>query len=496
MTIDTKPFESGLSQRIHETIPTVADHADESEYIQSPIDARLNKRIERLSQKIGRKIFKQMAKHEPPAWKPAGLENIAMSLMMKDEDLRYRMLRFVDVYPALKDAKTLSKTLEEYLHSPALATGDKPGKLSMIARSIGKDRPLARKPMQVASKFGISRMGSQFIAGHTPEEVAPRIRKMVEDGFEFSLDLLGEFVVSDVQADDFLRRYREMVERFGKLVNAKSQNKNTGPLVNISIKLSSLTSKFEPADPEGTSEAVRNRLRGLFRAAKSNGVFINVDMEKYEYRDLTLQIILDLLDEEEFRGFKNIGTVHQAYLKDAHETLLWFLDELRQRDQEMTIRLVKGAYWDSEQIWARQRGWPVPVITNKQDTDAMYERCTSTLLQNSDLVRTAIASHNVRSIAYALACVQAMKIDRSRFELQMLYGMAGSIKDALHGMNWPVRIYTPCGELIPGMAYLVRRILENTSNESFLVQRFGAGVSAAMLLADPKAPSLKLSPKK
>lgn len=471
----------------------MATIAETQQQGQAPAEAHISpkrdhclEKAEVLTQKIGRRIFREMARHEPPAWKPAGLENLLMSLMMKDEDLRYRMLRFVDVYPALRDAKTLARHLDEYLTSPALATGAPSGSMSIIARQVGKERPVTRQAIQWASRFGISQMGNQFIAGHTPEEVAPVIRKMEKKGFRFSLDLLGEFVVSDKQADDFLRRYQEMAERFEELLGPGGKSAGDQPRVNISIKLSSLTSKFEPMDPEGTSESVRERLRPLFRAAKRRGVFLNVDMEKYEYRDLTLQIILDLLDEEEFRGLKHIGTVHQAYLKDADASLRWFLSELRSRNQQMTIRLVKGAYWDSEQIWARQKDWPVPVITNKAQTDAMFERCTRILLENHDLVRTAIASHNVRSIAHSLALRRVLKVPQERFELQMLYGMAGSMMDALRAMGWPVRIYTPCGELIPGMAYLVRRILENTSNESFLRQRFSQGIAENKLLQDPK----------
>ncbi len=446
------------------------------------------RRLEKLTQEIGHRIFDKIDRNQP---RFAGVDDRLMALMMKDEDLRYRMLRFVDVYPALKNSRQIGEHLEEYLTSNELATGHQPTALSVMARTVGKSRVTTRGLIAWASKFGISRMGRQFIAGHTPEEVAEKIRKMETQGFLFSLDLLGEFVASESQAEHFAGRYLEMIERFGDLLGPKPPTlrrkrlEDAGPRVNISIKLSSLTSKFEPMDPEGTSKAVRERLRPMFRAARDRGVFLNVDMEKYDYRDLTLQIILDLLDEEEFQDCDYIGTVVQAYLKDAAESLEWFIGELRKRNQQITIRLVKGAYWDSEQIWARAKDWPVPVITVKPETDAMYERCTRMLLENSDLIRTAIGSHNVRSIAHAMALRRVMRVPARRFECQMLYGMAGSIKDALREMGMPVRIYVPCGELIPGMAYLVRRILENTSNESFLRQRFSDGVSEAKLLANP-----------
>lgn len=446
-------------------------------------------RLESMAKANGRRLFKALRKYEPRGLRLQRAQDFVMKLMMHDEDLRYRMLRFVDVYPSLNSQEAIARHLEEYLTAEEIATGTEPTRLSNIARTVGKKRRSTQAPIAFASRMGINQMGSQFIAGSTPREVAVRIRRMEEQGFLFSLDLLGEFVASESQADEFQRRYLEMIEKFGRElgpVPRRVRHSVSGPRVNVSIKLSSLTSKFDPMDAVGTSTDVRRRLRPLFRSARKLGVFLNIDMEKREYRDLTLRIIIDLLGEEEFRGFEDIGTVHQAYLKDAEDTLRGFIRELRDRGQRMTIRLVKGAYWDSEQIWARQKGWPVPVYTDKEETDACYERCTKILLENHDTVRTAIASHNVRSIGWALAVKKALAVPDDRFEVQMLYGMAGPIKEALRDLGIPVRIYTPCGELIPGMSYLVRRILENTSNESFLRQRFAEGIAEGELLSDPK----------
>ncbi|MDX1973695.1 MAG: proline dehydrogenase family protein, partial [Candidatus Sumerlaeia bacterium] len=441
------------------------------------VDAALESALEADTVAFGKKLFAAVEKHKPNVLSIQRANDFIMQLMMKDEDLRYRMLRFVDVYPAVCRGASLTRHLEEYLTHPDLSSGKPQTTLSTLARQIGRERSSTKALIRWASSFGIKQMGSQFIAGNTPETVAPKIRRMESEGFMFSLDLLGEFVVSEKQADHYFQRYMEMVQRFGKLLGPSpaKANKASGPRVNISIKLSSQTSKFEVMDPHGTSERVRERLRPLLRAALKHQVFLNVDMEKFEYRDLTFRIILDLFDEEEFRGFPYLGIVHQAYLKDADDCLTWFLSELRKRNQQMTIRLVKGAYWDSEQIWARMKNWPVPVITQKRLTDAMYEKCLRILMQNTDVVRVAVASHNVRSIAHALALKKHYRVPTERFEFQVLYGMAGPIKDALLAAKMPVRIYTPCGELVPGMAYLVRRILENTSNESFLRQRFTEG---------------------
>lgn len=452
----------------------------------APASTALDRTIEEATQRLASRLDRLTDRHRPRIFHPAALQDAMLSLMMKDEDLRYRVLRFVDVYPALRTPEALAAHFEEYLSSPQLAHGLRSTPMLGWARraaAIGRRVPGLVRPI---SRFAVTQMARQFIAGDTPENVAPTIRRLQGEGFHFSLDLLGEFVASERQAEAFAKRYLEMIERFGAILGGSApRGVDAGPRVNVSIKLSSLASKFEPADPEGTSESVRARLRPLFRAARQRNVFLNVDMEKHEYRDLTLRIIRDLLSEPEFRGWPHVGTVAQAYLADADVSLRKHLDWMEQTGQEMTIRLVKGAYWDSEQLWAGMRGWDIPVILVKRDTDAMFERCTRMLLERHAVARTAIGSHNMRSIAHALALRDTLRVPHERFECQMLFGMAGPIRYALRELGVPLRIYTPCGDLLEGMAYLVRRILENTSNESFLRQRFAEG-GGASLLEDPK----------
>src|SRR5262249_52027339 len=146
---------------------------------------------------------------------------------------------------------------------------------------------------------------------------------------------------------------------------------------------------------------------------------------------------------------------------------------------------VKGAYWDYETVIAAQHDWPVPVYTEKWQSDACFERITRFLFQNHRWLRPAFGSHNVRSIAHALAVAEELDVGPSRYEFQMLYGMADAIKDVLNSMGRRVRIYTPYGQLLPGMAYLVRRLLENTSNESFLRAGFVEHVPEEQLLMNP-----------
>jgi RHH-type proline utilization regulon transcriptional repressor/proline dehydrogenase/delta 1-pyrroline-5-carboxylate dehydrogenase len=168
-----------------------------------------------------------------------------------------------------------------------------------------------------------------------------------------------------------------------------------------------------------------------------------------------------------------VGIALQAYLKDTGSDVPELIGWARSRGRRIAIRLVKGAYWDYEVVVNRQKGWPVPVFLNKEETDGSFERLTKVLFENIDMVRPAIASHNLRSISHAIACAEALNVPKGSFEFQMLYGMAEPLRKAVRARGFNVRVYAPVGELIPGMAYLVRRLLENTSNESNLRKSFG-----------------------
>ncbi len=210
-------------------------------------------------------------------------------------------------------------------------------------------------------------------------------------------------------------------------------------------------------------------------------------MESYAHKNSTLQLFRTLFMEPEFREWPHAGIVIQAYLRDAEADLRELIEWGRQRGTRFTVRLVKGAYWDYEKIKAAQNGWRVPVFLQKPESDANFEVCTRILLENESIVTSAFGSHNVRSIAHAQAYAQQLGIDKSRIEFQLLYGMAGPIKRALVEMGYRVREYCPVGELLPGMSYLVRRLLENTSNEGFLKAKFSDNAGPEQLLRDPRS---------
>jgi RHH-type proline utilization regulon transcriptional repressor/proline dehydrogenase/delta 1-pyrroline-5-carboxylate dehydrogenase len=208
-------------------------------------------------------------------------------------------------------------------------------------------------------------------------------------------------------------------------------------------------------------------------------------MESYVLKDLTLQTFKTIFDEPEFAAGPACGLALQAYLKDCESDLRNVVEWARAQNRRITVRLVKGAYWDYETVIAHQRHWPVPVFAQKSDTDANFEKLSLFLLENNHFVDSAFATHNVRSIANVLAQAERLHIDARNFEFQMLYGMADSIKSAVLQLDCRLREYCPVGELLPGMAYLVRRLLENTSNEGFLANKFAKNTSRDELLKAP-----------
>jgi RHH-type proline utilization regulon transcriptional repressor/proline dehydrogenase/delta 1-pyrroline-5-carboxylate dehydrogenase len=205
-------------------------------------------------------------------------------------------------------------------------------------------------------------------------------------------------------------------------------------------------------------------------------------------RDAVLELILDLLAEDEFRSGPSAGLVLQAYLRDSPGTLDTILEWLGhvERAHPLTIRLVKGAYWDHELVEARQHGWPAPVFEHKADTDRNFEQLTRRLLDARPAVRVAIASHNLRSVAHAIAYSRLSGGGDEDVELQVLRGLGDPLGEAIASQGLRVRAYCPVGDLVAGMAYLVRRLLENTSNDSFLAAQ-AQGVALDELLAPPRS---------
>jgi RHH-type proline utilization regulon transcriptional repressor/proline dehydrogenase/delta 1-pyrroline-5-carboxylate dehydrogenase len=333
-------------------------------------------------------------------------------------------------------------------------------------------------------------MARQFIAGKNCANVMKTLRKRHAEKIGFTVDLLGEAVLSEKEADEYAARCLDLLECLARetqgWTDPLGKDSELFPVVNLSVKISALYSQMNPADPADAIAHLAPKLRPILRRARELGAFINFDMESYVHKNITIELFKTTFGEGEFKDWPDAGIVIQAYLRDAEADLRDLIDWGRARGTRFTVRLVKGAYWDYETMKSRQNGWNCPVYFQKPESDVNFEALSRVLLENESIVTAAFGSHNVRSVAHAQALAEELGIDRSRFEFQLLYGMAEPIKRALVEMGYRVREYCPVGELLPGMSYLVRRLLENTSNEGFLRAKFSENVSAAELLRDPK----------
>jgi len=409
-----------------------------------------------------------------------------MDWSMKNEKFKTNMFRFVDVLPALTSGSEVARHLKEYFSE----NGEELPAVFNVGLGLGS---LAPGLMAGAIRKNVTQMAKMFITGENPEEALPVLKKTRKNKMTFTVDILGEATLSEKEALEYQSRYLELIDGLAKdsqnweeIPQIDRDHEGSIPKVNVSVKLTALYSQINDKAWDQTKAILKERLRPVLRSAMSKNVFLNLDMEQYSVKHLTLEVFKDLLMEPEFKNYKFFGCVIQAYLRDSQSDILDLVDFSKTRGTPFTIRLVKGAYWDYETIEAEQRGWPIPVYTQKAESDANYEACAMTLLENHKWIRAALASHNVRTIAAALVHAEKLKIPNNAFEIQMLYGMAEPIKKSLVEMGYRLREYAPVGELIPGMAYLVRRLLENTSNESWLRGKFAEGKSAEHLLRDPR----------
>ncbi|HJW37369.1 MAG TPA: proline dehydrogenase family protein, partial [Candidatus Udaeobacter sp.] len=429
----------------------------------------------------GKSVFKLVDKHLEPLFSKAGFYQRLMALSMRDERFKAQLFRFVDVLPSLRRSSEIVEHLDEYFFDDGF------GPLVGVGVRLARIVPWLTGPIL---RWNVSGMARQFIAGRNPDDVMATLRKRRTQKIGFTVDLLGEAVVSEAESDGYAARYLDLLKKLARETKEWSdplgRNSELFPVVNLSVKISALYSQISPADPADAIAHLAPKLRPLLRRARELGAFINFDMESYAHKNITLELFKTIFTEEEFKDWPHAGIVIQAYLRDSETDLRDLIEWGRARGTRFAVRLVKGAYWDYETTKSRQNGSHSPVFLEKPESDANFEALTRVLFKNESIVTAAFGSHNVRSIAHAQALADELVIDRSRFEFQLLYGMAGPIKRALVEMGYRVREYCPVGELLPGMAYLVRRLLENTSNEGFLRAKFAENVSAEELLRDPR----------
>jgi RHH-type proline utilization regulon transcriptional repressor/proline dehydrogenase/delta 1-pyrroline-5-carboxylate dehydrogenase len=432
---------------------------------------------------------------------PAGTRNPfraadekAMELASQDAELKAALFRFVDVVPACRSLDDLARHLTGFLGEV-----EAPPPPVAVAMKMGNTRA-GRTALGAAAAAGVKHMAHRFIVGESPKAALGTLRELWKDGVASSVDLLGEATVTQGEAERYAQRCSEALETLAEAARGwperpALERDSTGalPRANLSVKVSALTPLLRPDAPERGKRDAADRLRRLLRGARDLGAHLHIDMESLDSRDAVLELILSLLAEEEFRPGPSAGVVLQAYLRDSPSTLDTIVDWIgaagAERAHPLTVRLVKGAYWDHEIVQARQHGWNMPVFDVKADCDLNFEHLTRRLLEargDGHGLRVAVASHNLRSVSHAIAYNRLSGGTDQDLELQVLRGLGDPLQTAIARQGLRVRTYCPVGDLVAGMAYLVRRLLENTSNESFLAEQ-AKGTALDELLAKPRA---------
>jgi len=476
---------------MNDTPPTL-DTAAPVGRLPSRLSAADRLQIERRVQEIGRGLLERALAAEPTPVSTEWWAQQAGEWATQDDDLKVRLFRLVDCMPMLDDPASLDRHVREYIDDTVVERLPQPLRLAAQATRSPWLAPLTSRAIRAA----VGSQARRFIAGATPAEAARAA--LVQRGHHrgFTLDLLGEAVTSEAEADAYAAAYAELLTDLPRLAAAWAPDPRVddgpeGPMprVNVSLKLSALDSQFDAIDPRGSADRVLARLRPLWRLARRHGAQVHVDMESHATKDLTLAIFRQIAMEDEFRDWPHCGIVVQCYLRESLRDLEAMAVWARDRGTPVWIRLVKGAYWDYETVHAEAAGWPVPVWRRKWQTDACYEAATTFLMEQAAVLRPALGSHNLRSLAHGMATAEHLGIDRRSVEMQMLHGMGDPEKEAVTAAGWRLRIYMPYGRLVPGMAYLVRRLLENASNDSFLRAGFITHVPPATLLAAPASPA-------
>ena len=318
-------------------------------------------------------------------------------------------------------------------------------------------------------------MAARFIVPEGSAAVMGRLEDLERLGRSASLDQLGELVLTQQEAE----RYAEAVIRlidlaathYGSSADRRLVNAAGIPRAHVSVKLSALSTHFNPAAPEATALEMRERLLRILRHAKRRGTFLCFDAEHYAYRDLSLHVpALVLAAAADLDDFQDFGFVVQAYLQDAVPFVEQVAALARRRGHRIQLRLVKGAYWDAETAEAEAQDVPAPTFWNKAETDIHFHQLVLYILGQSELLALAVGSHNLREHAFAEIVRSHVYPHAPVIEHQVLHRMTEGVARALAAAGWTTRDYVPVGDLVPGIAYLVRRILENASQVGILAQ--------------------------
>ena len=353
-----------------------------------------------------------------------------------------------------------------------------------VTRNLrGAVKRLGEPVIRTAVGRAMREMGRQFVLGESIEAALRRARAQEKKGFTYSYDMLGEAARTAADAETYFAAYRDAIHRIGDAAHGDSARDNPG----ISVKLSALHPRYELAQRDRVLDELVPRVSALARLAAERGLGFNIDAEESDRLNLSLEVAEAVLQDPATADWDGFGMVIQAYGQRAADAVDW-LHALAQRlDRRMTLRLVKGAYWDTEIKRAQTLGVDgFPVFTRKAGSDVSYLAVARQLLGMTDHLYPQFATHNAHSVAAVRAMAEAMHIPTTAYEFQRLHGMGERLHDiVMHRHGTRCRIYAPVGEHRDLLAYLVRRLLENGANSSFVNQIVDEDVPPETVVACP-----------
>jgi len=351
---------------------------------------------------------------------------------------------------------------------------------SALTRLIAKGgEPLIRKGVDLAMRM----LGNQFVTGQTIAEALSNSQDNEKRGYRYSYDMLGEAALTELDAEHYYASYEAAIHAIGKASNGRGIKDGPG----ISIKLSALHPRYSRAQYARVMNELLPRVRKLVLLAKQYDIGINIDAEEADRLEISLDMLEALAFDPDLAGFEGIGLVVQGYQKRCPFVIDYVVDLARRSGRKFMVRLVKGAYWDAEIKRAQVDGLSgYPVYTRKVYTDVSYLTCARKLLANTDVIYAQFATHNAHTLSVIYTWAKADGVNN--YEFQCLHGMGETLYDQVVGpdnLNKACRVYAPVGSHETLLAYLVRRLLENGANSSFVNQIVDESVPIDSLLADP-----------
>ena len=479
---------------------TTAYRRDEAEAVADMLArAQLSEDERREAEALARRLVKQVRDSRRKA---SGVDALMHEFSLSSEE-GVALMCLAEALLRIPDADTRNKLIQDKIaggdwkshlgHSPSMfvnasawgllitgkltAASDERSLGSALTRLIGKGgAPLIRQGVNYAMRM----LGKQFVTGQTIEEALKNGKAREKMGYRYSFDMLGEAAMTQADADRYFKDYVDAIHAIGKDAAGAGVYEGNG----ISVKLSAIHPRYWRAQHERVMTELLPRLKELFLLGKQYDIGINIDAEETNRLELSLDLMEALVSDPDLAGYKGIGFVVQAYQKRCPFVIDYLIDLARRNKQKLMIRLVKGAYWDSEIKWAQVDGMDgYPVYTRKVHTDVSYLACARKLLAAQDAIFPQFATHN----AYTLGAIYQMGKDKD-FEHQCLHGMGETLYDQVVGpqnLGRRVRVYAPVGTHETLLAYLVRRLLENGANSSFVNQIVDENISIDDLVKSP-----------